>query len=502
MEKRKKLLTGAALLLFLAFWLYVAWCVPYSQDDWDWGLEVGMEQWLTASLNNRYVGSFFVIIMTRSTAAKLLVLGGGMFAIPLLTALLVSGQEKGRPFLPLYLAANTLAVLLPQRIWRQTYGWVAGFANYGVSALMFLGWLLLLRWAFRRGENRPWPTAAGLAAYTFALGLFVETQSALDLLLALSLTAHALKAKRGRPAALGSLAGSALGFVVIFFNPVYGKLADTGHALGGIRNLSFPPGSGPAQMLEGICGRFFGELLPTLFKVSLSFSLLLALITALALWRGRYRPLAALALWPAVYGALVFFCYDALPELFIQVGGPVGWAIAIAAAALSGGDLPRRMLRMVLLLSGVAIIAPMSIVRELGGRLFLLTYLVTALTALDLAAPLLVRKPAAALCALLAAVQMFVWVGTYYDIAACSALRKELIQTAAAEGAGQVVIPTEDHEVVCWGRNPTADWRVDYYKQFYGIPEELEIIFLPHGSYEHWPNITQDDWDGATQFSE
>lgn len=38
--------------------LWMAWNVPYTHDDWDWGLPVGMEWWLTGALNNRYMGSF------------------------------------------------------------------------------------------------------------------------------------------------------------------------------------------------------------------------------------------------------------------------------------------------------------------------------------------------------------------------------------------------------------------------------------------------------------
>ncbi len=490
------------MLLFLAFWLYLAYCVPYTHDDWDWGLDIGLRQWLTASLNNRYVGSFFVILMTRSVLAKVLILGGGMFAIPLLLALLAGPGEDGerRPFLPLYLAANLLTLLLPPRIWRQSYGWVSGFANYGVSVVAFLGWLLLLRGALQGKVKRPWLRAAVLLVYTFALGLFVETQSAVDLLIALALLIYALKSGKGRLCAASTLAGAVLGCIVIFLNPLYGELAASGQALGGIRNLSFPAGSSLSEIISVLFQRFFGYLLPLLFQIGLSFSLLLALISFLALWRGKCRPLCLLAAWPAVYGVLMAFFRAALPELLVVAGGIASLAIPLLSVALSGGSLPRRLARLGALLAGLAMVAPMALVLDVGGRIYVLLYVLTALVALDLAPPLLHRRAAVCMCALLAAAGMLLWSYCYTQVAACSALRKELILAAVERGDKEVSIPTDRYEVIEWYRNPISGLRVSYYKQFYGIPGDLHIVYLAPGSYEHWPDVTQADRDGAADF--
>ena len=69
-------------ILFAVFYLWLAAQIPYTHDDWDWGLEVGMQQWLTASVNSRYVGNFFEIIMTRSVFLKTVIMGGTFFLLP------------------------------------------------------------------------------------------------------------------------------------------------------------------------------------------------------------------------------------------------------------------------------------------------------------------------------------------------------------------------------------------------------------------------------------
>ena len=71
MARRKQVLYWCVLALLLAGWLYIAWNVPYTHDDWDWGLPEGLERWLSGTLNNRYAGTFFVLAMTRSQSYAL-----------------------------------------------------------------------------------------------------------------------------------------------------------------------------------------------------------------------------------------------------------------------------------------------------------------------------------------------------------------------------------------------------------------------------------------------
>jgi len=181
---RKKVLTCVVMALFFLFWMFIAYQVPYTHDDWDWGLDIGLEQWRTGSVNSRLVGNFFVIVMTRSPLLKTLIMGLCMFACPLLLARLA--QDKV-PLLPLYLGANLLPLALPITIWRQTYGWVSGFANYGISSVLLLGWLLLIRRAFNSPKH---PVCLALFLLPYSLAAPLLERNILQVLCLLALCAQ------------------------------------------------------------------------------------------------------------------------------------------------------------------------------------------------------------------------------------------------------------------------------------------------------------------------
>ena len=164
MPLSKRAVRWAVLLVFLACCLFIAWNVPYTQDDWAWGTPVGIKRWLSGELNNRYVGTFFVLVMTRSPLLKTLIMGGTMFLLPLLAARLASSGGPDRRF-PLVLLGGAALFSMPMVTWRQTFGWVSSFANYilgGAAAL-----ILLVLWRRVLREGRPRREDPALAAALF-----------------------------------------------------------------------------------------------------------------------------------------------------------------------------------------------------------------------------------------------------------------------------------------------------------------------------------------------
>ena len=140
-------------LVIAVFYLHIAFQVPYTGDDWDWGLDIGLQHLLTADINNRYAGNLLVVIMTRSKLLQTLLMGSAYFALPILmTAIVTDGRIKEHPkrSLVLFLGANCLLLSMGAPIWQQTYGWIAGFANYGFSAVLLEVCLLLAMPLFRR----------------------------------------------------------------------------------------------------------------------------------------------------------------------------------------------------------------------------------------------------------------------------------------------------------------------------------------------------------------
>ncbi|MEY8403645.1 hypothetical protein AALA54_09945 [Oscillospiraceae bacterium 44-34] len=491
--------------------LWMAWNVPYTHDDWDWGLPVGMEWWLTGALNNRYMGSFFVISMTRSRLVKTLVMGGSMFLLPLLAALVVLPQDRRRNWFPLTLTGCAAMMAMPIVTWRQTYGWVSAFANFVVSGV----WVLLLVLLARRNmEGRGGRlTAAALFPLALTAQLFAENLTVLVTAGALGTAVWSLRTGRGRTAALSMLAGALLGLFLMFYNPMYQELATTGQTLGGVRELVFELSDGAAHILSAVFSRYFRLVLPSLFEF---YPAVWALVCVGALSRLR-RYLAAsrqiawmlvipgclfcgVYLWSAWLGAeaqrdsIDWLC----PWPAFRTWGAVAVVVLIAACLWPGGARRTAWLRLSLLAGALLLAAPFAVVYGHGPRCYFSTALLLLLVGLSLAEELPwypLRTGGAAL--LLGAVLVF-HIRVYQVVGGCDALRLRLIREAVAENRTSLLLPTEDLRwFYTWGHNPQSTERAESFRQYYGLPEETALIFLPPGSYELWPEISQEMIDHA-----
>ena len=87
--------------VFSLFFLWLAAQVPYTHDDWDWGLGIGWQQLLTANINSRYAGNLLEVIMTRSSFLKTIFMAVGYFFVPFLASTIATDdnahQKKKSP---------------------------------------------------------------------------------------------------------------------------------------------------------------------------------------------------------------------------------------------------------------------------------------------------------------------------------------------------------------------------------------------------------------------
>ena len=84
MENKKSSAPFALVLsLSIVFYIWLAAQIPYGWDDWTWGLPMGMERFLTASINCRYAGNLVEIIITRSRLLKDVIMGLCFALLPL-----------------------------------------------------------------------------------------------------------------------------------------------------------------------------------------------------------------------------------------------------------------------------------------------------------------------------------------------------------------------------------------------------------------------------------
>ena len=502
MALNKRAVRWTVLFVLLAGCLFIAWNVPYTQDDWGWGTPTGVDRWLSGELNNRYVGTFFVLVMTRSRLLKTLIMGGAMFLLPLLSAALASREKEERRF-PLALLAGAALFSVPMVTWRQTFGWVSAFANFVLGGVFALTALLLWRRAVKpSGGARRWEQillAAILFPLCVAAQLFVENLTVILAGLALLGAGYALAVRRGRLPALAALAGCVLGALIMFHNPLYGQLLEEGHAVDGIRSLVFPAGAGLEEILSIVVPRYLLQVLPGMFQYFPGVCALLAAGCVRQLLR-RGAPKWAVGLtglWMAGYSlcSLILMEYQ---RRNLGWGRPEVWAAAtvvqlvLLLAVVIWAAGPERWPRLLLVLSAAGLLLPFAALYDSGPRCAFLSglaLLTTALSLLDgLAWPNWARGGA---CLLLAAAVGY-HVYAYGYIGRNDAVRLEQMARATAEGADSVILPTESlHYYYFWGRNPGTYleiWGVEY-RAFFGLPEDIELVFLPYGSADCWPDI-------------
>lgn len=489
--------TAAVLLGTLAVYLFFAWAVPYSStDDLQWGLEQGVRWWRYGLLNGRYAGNLCAVLMCHFPLVKVLLMGGCMFAIPLLMAVLmapVPSREGEKRFLPLYLFCSCAVLLMPPVIWTELYGWVSGFGNYGVSAALFLAFLLLVRETHRR-RNHLGRRAAALFVLALLMGLFVETQAILFAGVALVLGIYAvIWDKPMRIPFWAGFAGAVLAVGVVFSNGVAAELVETGTALHGLRHLTFTLEDGLLAAGLDVLKWYFQRLLPIAFLRGAHLAVYMSIIIVLGFWNSRVRPLAVLGVVPM---AAFYLCWSAGEYLPWAWLGCLSWGLTFLALAVRKCALELKIRRLLLFLTAPLALLPLAATTTLGHRFYFLPMLVLIMLAADLAAPLLTARPGTWAVGAALAASVLLQGHRAVVAGACNLTWEREIRRAAAENAEVLVLPTDRYARVFYSpRNPWDAESASYFRQFYGIAEDVTLIFLPDGSYENWPDWTPEQWE-------
>lgn len=521
MRRQAKLHMGRVLFLlgWFAYCLWLAAQIPYTHDDWDWGISNGIEQLLTASINSRYVGNLIIVALTRSVLLKDLVMALTFTLIPVaalrfLHAVLPLAEDGALPDEKCSLAAlaagSLYLLLMPTPVWQQTCGWVSGFANYIVLALGMLVFLRVAALGFLREEAPREPLFSPPLLFLFgaAVQLLLENAALYTLLVTLCLFVfRILRWRRWHDAWLALLLGVAAGTAVMFSSPIYGTLIETGEAVDAVRDLlDYEPGR-PLPFLLGGVRRILLCYLPGLFaECGVLVFLVLLLLSAMYLadkgLRRRGLFLAGNALFAAYYLALPRL--RALPFAESNAGiallGVIGcvfflW-ILLELLPLLRGHRTLALLLAGLWLSAAVIIAPLGFTNVHGdrisdfagvqsGRIYSTPYLMLLLFCLLLGWLLRARLSGRGrklfvglLCAALA-VLLLRWGVVYAAVGRCSRERLALIREAREGQTQSIVLPAYPYPEVLWLPDPDVKqlWRENYFRRFYGIPEDVTMSF-------------------------
>ena len=501
MLKNRRAIYRAVLLVTLLLYLWLAACIPYTHDDWEWGLPQGLRHFLAADLNSRYMGNLVEILLTRSPLLKTLVMGLVFTALPAAAAALgcfcagLRGEEALRVKLPAFLLGNLLLLSLRLDIWRETYAWVAGFSNYVASALLLLAYHRLLLDGEEEKTGLPRLLAAYLAGV--AVQLFLEDLTIYVLLCTLLALLLRRLRREAIPRSLWALLiGNVLGTALMFSSGLYGVLFHTGSAIDSYRELTFDPHAGIFAILSRLIRLFLVLFPPAIWVTSWTFSIaVLLLLACLAL---RRRP-GRLSAWIAALNGLltVYLVYVRfrgriqLPSLWWSNILDAGMGLLIFLAALGellllfDGQPQLRRRALLFWCSAPAVTLPLAAVTyEMGTRFFLTPDIMLMETALLLLAELLRERPKrAALTALLCALgacALFVHLAPIYGgIGAAARERERLIRQTQTGESERLILPAfpGGGKYLHHPDPGEGSAYVQNFRAFYGIPEGVELRF-------------------------
>lgn len=480
------------------FYLWMAAQIPYTHDDWDWGLPVGIQLWIYGIYNGRYVGNFFEVIMTRSELVKTLIMGVGYWLLPFLLVWFAmhedaasTGKEKKR-FL-CFLLCNVLLLTMNRRIWQQTYGWVAGYGNFVLSAFLVTVIFRKVLAVFEAGHVPQEGKFSALIWVCVGLvsQLFLENVAALLFVVSVGVLAYSwFQTKRISRVYLGLTLGTTLGLLVMLGSGVYQELWNDGNAVGGFRNVYI---NSNTDIVSAIVKCFNQAIAMPYFiweaNWVINSVILLLLSGGLLCVSIRNSKKSGYVFAAANVGFLFYFISSGI------LGLSVRWAVVLLVNAayflvvvaetvwLYRGDKAFLSKLLTVWICAPAVLAPLVVTNELGARLFFTSNVFLIMFAAMLFVKVADDIPAPAVklvhvCIPVAMVCMLMyWGKIYHDIGACKSERDAAISHAIATDADQVSLPRYPHGQYMWIPDPLNKKRLDFFREFYGLAQDVVVKF-------------------------
>lgn len=215
--------TVITLMLITIFYILMAFFLPLTHDDWEWYSKYGMQmlEERFANLNGRYLGNITEIIAVRYNIVR-----WSTYVIICLSLLMVMVRFVGHQVSSIYyVVAFILMLIIPSAIYKQTYGWFAGFYNYvpsTVCALFIIWYVTTLLFSSQRIS----PIHHVLFYACCVVGqLFMENITVFHMLfLALAVVTYIILYHKLNVKLLVGLALSSIGTLIMFSNANYRKI--------------------------------------------------------------------------------------------------------------------------------------------------------------------------------------------------------------------------------------------------------------------------------------
>ncbi len=480
------------IVIFL-FWLWIGSQAPYTNDDWDWGLPMGMEWLIEGSVNSRYAGNLAIVLMTRSRLVKTLFFAIFSFAVPYLISVIPNVKDRKYSFF-LFLLSNLLLMFMSRHVWQQSYGWLAAFANYVISGACVV-WLYSAEKRALDGEQFTKIQLVVSFLVSFAAQLFIENLTVFFLGVSLLALTVCIIMKKSLAGIISIVVGVILGTVLMFSSPVYGQLLDTGNSLN--RELAVWGAKDFASVFEHIWFSVCYHL-PGMYEVNtyICIAVLISISGVLFLYNKHW--LSRLCLVCNFILAILFVAFklDKLPAFFFDAGGNtfLSWIYFLlmifetASLGPISGDREFSVTQLFVWSSTFFVIVPLFVTANSGFRLY---YAVVVISIIYISENIIFVAGktritqrgydiSMAVVSIMLVFTSFYYANVYRNIGQVDREQRKIISEAIAAGEDTIYLPSYNQvqKSFMWGPMAITETRIDSFKQFYGINSSAQIIYF------------------------
>ena len=479
------------------FWLWISSQAPYTNDDWDWGLPVGMEQLLTASVNSRYSGNLIIVCITRSRLFKTLFCGCLSWGLPFLISRMNPQVDKKDKLL-LFVFANLIILTMNKIICCQTYGCLSAYANYITSGFcMVVIYVIIKRTFADTGSAFSKKKALFIVFFTIFSMLFIENLTIYFFGVAVAAFIMALVRKKNVGYMGAMLAAALVAVPIMFSSPSYASLFNDGYSVG--RSISFSAGSSLKDILKSAL-TMFDFFLPGMYEVNAVICALFLAAVSGMLWmlvnKGRLFK-TVLTLCNVTVGFLMLLNYFGfyIPRFLLRADGNTYLSLIFLILAsvnmlylmLCSKDKIFAYNQSFLWVSTVLVILPLLVTGNSGGRLYFSGILLMLIFLTEFYCYAVKEKPISSrnyniliLCMLIPLLVTSAYTANIYRVVGkIDREQRKIIAQAVENGDKQIYLPAYSplHEEYVFCPMAEGEYRLNFFKQFYNIDQDVEIIY-------------------------
>ncbi|EUJ32745.1 hypothetical protein MFLO_06549 [Listeria floridensis FSL S10-1187] len=476
-------------MAILFFFLVLSYMTPLTHDDWTWGIHFGTDrlaEWFK-DYNGRYMGNLTEILITRSNLARYLLMGVLGAALVVLPLFIAKTSRLALGFLSFFLILS-----VPLGMFKSTFAWTAGFANYNTAIFFILLYLLIVKNVFNQETPRYNTLAIWIALpLGFISQLFVEHATIYNVFAALFIIVYSfVKFRKYYVFQLLYFLGTIMGAVMMFTNSAYVKIFS---GADNYRSVETDQG-----LLSQIYEVFYKDMYKLFIMNNMWLNIVLALVTILLLVKAGKNATTGLviiknslvtiltiyALYvPIVKNTLHFnFFTDTFKNANFEAWLSVLFYLAILLSVLFFAASKIKVELLFYLLSAAFVSAPLFLITPIGSRCFVIPYLFFVLYIIRLLVYACESDwiqlsnwlvPLAAI----AIVTSVAYGVIFYQIKTADDARMTYVSEQVSSDAKIIVLKRLPHEEFLWNSTPiSGSLQEKTFKSYYKIPQKTKII--------------------------